>query len=548
VDKQQHNSHQAVTYEDLNRISTMTDKRIFDEVLHRMLFAATTDIQLADTESGCFPPAGTGDDAQLLVKIGAGGLRQTGVGMKITTGLGFRKMSAAEQPDDDLPLFVPMFGAAEKTFTLDNSDPVNPRIDEIYMKPAETPGNSQTVKVIDPTTENITDESRDTNQAYDYDYDYRTGTPAGSPVGPGEGAGYTASDKICSILVSAGSGALDPADITDERELVNVDPELVPGVTSLDAANIDLTPNVEGQDNAQDALEALEDAVSLASPTGVNIGQLEYVSPGVVQIAPGVGGVVKIEVNGVIREQSGALTFTLPGLGTPGQDLDTGNETASTPYYLYVRDFASALDPIISAEAPQDTDGAKPGYQLTQNTWRCVGSFWNNMDGNITTFRMSRGGKHTFLMHENDGDHTHWNNAAQDDQSAIADPPAVAESTAWQPMALRIPLTAMEVFLSTWIDDGSGRSVVFYAASNASTTLSLAASEHKNWLKTTTYKEVLYVITSGGPEYTPIMEFPIEDRTAPAIAIGITQAVGSALDNHEILVRGYRDMWAPNLF
>jgi len=525
VDKQLHNSHQGVTYEDINRISTMTDKRIFDEVFHRMLFAASTDLQLADTESGFFPPTGTGDDANLLVKIGAGGDRDSGVGMKITTGLGFRKMSAGEQPDDDLPLFVPMFGAAEKTFTTDNSDGSEGRIDHVYMKPAETPGNSQTVKIIDPVTENITDESRDTNQAYDYDYAYVAGTPdtppsLGAPSAPG---GYTESDKIAEILILPGSGALDPGDVTDTRELFEIDDQLVPGVTALDADVIVVDPQVEGQSNAQDALEALEDGVAAASASGLLVGRLEYVSTGVVKIAPGIGDLVKVDIGGTVLSQNTDLVFTLDG----DADLDTGIEASSRAYYLYVYDLASTIGVKISETPPDDIGDANPGYHPTETpVWRCVGSFWNDDQGtgNIVPFIMA-GDRHLFKEHSAD---------QENDLLTTA-------QTSWNVETISIPRTMPAMFGTVFVEDGGGY-ITIYGCSDASGTLPNSATAWNQWFVDSDMDGAMYVTKNTGESWLPI-EIPIANRAAPAIGVGVLQSSG--LNYHMMVVRGYVDPWAP---
>jgi hypothetical protein len=433
-----------------------------------------------------------------------------------------------------------MYSAVEKTFTTTNGHAIDPRIDHVYMKPAVTPGNEQTVKQIDPDTENISDVALDTNLAYDYDFAYIEGTADSSPVGPTAPVGYTESDKICEIRIEPGSASLPQGQITDTRGLFNIDPELVPGVTALEASAITLDPEVEGQGTAQLALEALETGLAAASATGLLAGHFEFVSHDTVQLTPGIGGSLRIEINGTVLEQASALTFTLPGLSSGGADLDQGVEAASVAYYCYVYNSASTLAVRISAQEPDDFYESKPGYHTVNTNWRCIGTLWNDKNGDIVPFNVGGGGRVMFKEHvAPNGDHTHYNG-----NTRTVDMP-LAVSADWEPVLVRIPEGSQEVFCSVYADDTSNRRVVFYGASDASETLVPGSTEDENWLDTDRNKEALFMFTSGSVENIHSIEIPIADRANPAIAVGILEAGGGALAIHRMLVRGYVDPWVP---
>lgn len=97
--------------------------------------------------------------------------------------------------------------------------------------------------------------------------------------------------------------------------------------------------------------------------------QLEYVSGATLSV-----GYCYIAVNGnyVSTTSTTNLDFT---------NLDTGSETASTDYYVYVKDGStgSTLTPEISLTAPNGN-----GYNVDGD--RVIGSFRNNNDSNIATY------------------------------------------------------------------------------------------------------------------------------------------------------------------
>lgn len=535
LDRHLHNSHQAITFDILNRISTLTDQRLYDEVLHRFLRDSSGGALLVDTESGFMPPA-TGSGANLLVATGTGGDRSTGWGMKIQVGLGFRKMSSGEQPLADLPLFVPMFGDAEKTFTTQNSDGSLPRMDHVYMKPLYTDGNSSaSINIIDPSPpNNITAETRDQNTAYDYDFSYEVGDPdagaAGGTGAPPAPTGYVDNDLVCKILVLAGSGDLEDNEIVDQRTIFEMDQGLVPGVTSLAASAIVVDPTVEGQNDGQSALEALETGLATAIPTAINIGSFEYVAPGQVQIAPGVGDVVKIDIDGTVLTQGVVLNFDM------ATDIDGAAEggTGRAPWYCYAYNVASVITAALTLIPPHDSGGAKPGYHPSRPTWKCVGMVMNDASenfipftnsNNVTTFTDFKG-----LLH------------------SLVTGTALAQ---WALLALEMPETSPYALCTHFIRGTECWGLV--GQSDAADTITNDQADYSDLVADIVHGLSTYRSAEFDDPESHVDEFvlPIADRANPGFKHAMLRSQsGPATFNliaHQLVLRGWFDPWAPRI-
>lgn len=531
MDRHLHNDHQAITSDVLNRISTMTDKRLNDEVLHRLLRSATSGSLLADTESAFMP--GADALAQLEVVTGTGGNRDSGWGMKITVGLGFRQMSAAEQPLVDLPRFQAMFGAVEKTFSTSNSDVTDPRMDHVYMKPKITDGNSSTVKIIDPVApNNITSDSRDINAAADYDYSYEVGTPhagaAGGSGAPSAPSGYVDNDLVCKILVLAGSGNIEDSEIDDQRDLFEIDSDLVPGVTSLAASAITVSPTVEGEADAQSALEALETAIAAASQTGINIGVLEPINTTSVRIAPGLGDVVKIDCDGTVLSQNTNLVFDITS------DIHGPAEAADTAYFLYVYDNAGSIAVKISSVAPHDTQDTKPGYHPTETTWRCVGEVMNDASSNIAPFTNSQGV-------------TMYTGSKGDEHTGLVT--GTATSAEWALIALRMPETSPYAILRHYV-----RSSLRWACigqSDASIAMPTEAIGYSALPADVIHAMGSYYSLDASQHEQEVESFvlPIADRSNPGFKHAMTrsQAIAANLHANQLFLIGFYDPWSSRM-
>ena len=523
MEQHKHNAYQQILYTDLNRISSLSDKRLMEHLLHRMLFVAggTPNVKVANNTSAYFP-----DDSCLVEYVS--GDRSTGVTFSVAVGVGFKKFSSG-QPDADAPAFLPIFIDAADSFVTDNSDPTNPRIDRVFLRPVYADENSDTVNVIDPSPpNNITAVSRYLNNAYRYELQYVAGTPASSPVPPSPPGDFIAADAIADILIQPGSGAFNPSDLTDTRSLLEMDDQLVPAVTTLPAGSITVSPTVLGQSDAQAALEELETEVGTDVPRGLLNARIEWVNTQSVKLDVALGTVIEIEIDDTVLTDAGPITF----------DITTDRESpqvegTSEAWYLYAYNSAGTILQKMSLTPPEDNVALKVGYHPTSTGWRCVGSVWNDASGNIAKCRWSSGGWVHFI--EGGSDQTYALGATV--------------PTAWTARSLDIPLVASAVKLL-----GSLLSLVtsiVYGASDAPGTLPTGLGYHE--LTDSGMEGVLARFGSRDTEPTSEIataqfEIPISDPSTPAVRYGIlNEANGGSVSDHNMRICAYCDRFAPRV-
>jgi hypothetical protein len=383
-----HNANQRITASELTRIGKLSEQSR-DELLRRLLVAANDGLRLAQGESGYMPG---GDDCKV---VHVGGDRSTGVTFNIGTGLGWKYLGALEL-DAEEPQFQPIYVGAVQAVVAENSDATNPRIDRIFLKPRRLAGGSLARDVIDPVTKNISSTPLNTETAWTYEHAYVAGTPAASPAAPAPPAGFTAEDCIAEILMSPGSGAFNPVNLTDKRTLLRMDSGLVPGVTSLPASSITIAlPLLDA--HAQAALERHEAEIEASVPHGLVTGIYEYVNTESVKLRRALSGQIRVEIDGAVLVKSDAdLIFDLT------MHLDTGSEASSTFYYCYVFNSGGSLVQKISATAPVlDAASGKVGYHPTNTGWRYLFAFRNNVSSNIIPFHARQhepGGKFEVVL------------------------------------------------------------------------------------------------------------------------------------------------------
>lgn len=371
IRRHRHSQHELVRASDVNRISSLGQAQLMDEILRRLLVSNATHLPLISGKAAYFP----GD---CLVSHVSGD-RSTGVQFNIGVGLGLKNFGSPPSPDS--ATVVPIHVAVAQAFTTSPSDATNPRIDRVFLRPKTVTGNPQTVFVIDPITFNITSTSLDKDTIDSFEHLYVPGTPAASPVAPAPPAGWTVDDLIATVTIAPGSGAFNPAggNLADNRSQLEASSGLVPAITVFPASDVSVASPLVDSD-AQAALERLTTSVSAAVPLGLRTGLFEYVNTSSVRIAEGFGGNVSVEIDGVVVSQPGPLVFAFP------THLDTGAEALSTFYYCYVRNSGGTLVPVISATAPQFADGTKVGYHPTIADARFVQAFYNDSQGNVAPF------------------------------------------------------------------------------------------------------------------------------------------------------------------
>lgn len=251
-----------------------------------------------------------------------------------------------------------------------------------------------------------------------------------------------------------------------------------------------------------------------------NTGQLVKTDINNVALKPAIGGEIVINIDGVRLVRTSDLVFNLP------DDLDTGSDTNSTAYYLYVDNQSGVMVPKFSISPPIDIgSGGKVGYHPTRTDERCIGSIWNNsgFSGDFISQEWMPDGRVIF-QHVDIEDHKF-------DLSFAA-------STSWYPITtLNLPLTAMSV---TFCNAGiftSGKGMIVWGKDGAAGGLTSADDDPID-------RDILYFAVSDGAAVIPFSitgEIPILDRANPEIRYGITNTVQANF----MKITGYHDWCAP---
>ena len=513
--KHRQSDYQQITAAVLNRISSLTDRRLFDFLMYRLLHSNASGEALVDGVTAYFPLT------DCMVELVSGD-RATGVTFRIRPGLGVRKFSTGDQPDTDLPNFQPVVLESEQTFVTTGSNPTNPRIDRVFLKPVYADGNAANVNIIDPNPpNNITSESRARDRIYSYLHAYVAGTPAPSPVAPAAPSGFTNSDAIAEILIIQGSGAFNPAQLTDLRTLFEINNSMVPSITVFPADQVSVVPDVLGQSEAQAALEALAASIAANAQKGLLDAVFERFDTTTVRLSRKTGSDIRVEIDGAVLSQSGSLDFVLP------THLETGSEEASTRYYCYVQDVASVMTPRISVTPPVVNPSLKMGYHPTQTSWRCVGSFFNDASSNVLPFRTNG----------------RWLRFTEKDAAHFYNPGSLTSPKAWTSQALTIPIGARAVQIQAFLDGNDN----YLCFGSSDVVQALPATNAPHALDETEMGGVLFRI--GGFADSVIEygngELPIADPAAPAIKWGIVQVGTTDITDVQFRVLAYYDPHLP---
>jgi len=185
---------QEIVFEDINKISSLLQREIYDRVIKEMLQRQI---------NGFF------EDSFIASYVSA-------TSVSINKGLGFHEdlTVAAEEPS-----YRPLFQAANVNQTLDPPDLVNDRIDIITVQHNLADGVTDTRKFKNASTSVITNESFVVTKEWSVTYNIVAGTPSGSPAVPATPAGEI---KICELLVSAVTGLSGAGAVTDTRSLLPI--------------------------------------------------------------------------------------------------------------------------------------------------------------------------------------------------------------------------------------------------------------------------------------------------------------------------------------
>jgi len=270
---------------------------------------------------------------------------------------------------------------------------------------------------------------------------------------------------------------------------------------------------------------------------GMLLAQLQWVSNTGVRLAPILGNVIYIDIDidgaGVRKtlEHTGILAFDIV------TDHHGAAETSSQANYLYVDDDDDdgVLTVNVSAAAPDDIGGTKPGYHSAEPTWRCVGSFWNDENSDITKFKAGRDGEIIFDGPTRATDHIH----------AFA---TLASQSALRTETVNIPACAtsfkMQVLLEASSEGGGGYCV--FAQDDAVST-GLLDTNVPIKITDAPYVEADLVLQSDTNDVAQShVELNVVTRAAPAFKYGHNKT--SPVTYIEAVVRGYKCLWTPKGF
>jgi hypothetical protein len=255
---------------------------------------------------------------------------------------------------------------------------------------------------------------------------------------------------------------------------------------------------------------------------GLGIGQVIWTDNTTVTVAPGVGGNIEINIDGTKLSQTGDLVFILGDFGVGGSVLDTGSETSSTPYYMYVDNDGGAMAPVLSADAPTlPGTGNKAGYHPSRTDERCIGSFWNNAAEHISRFTVSNAGE--MRLHQHDSDHEHE---------------LLTTLRNWTAVPLNIPKCCYSVKGMSY---ANGVTPTFhFGPDDAAGTLS-----DSNPLESGNQQSFM-VLTTGDASNNntaSAIDIPIVNPDTPEIMYGVTANAGGGGPKNSLVITSWVDMF-----
>ena len=281
-------------------------------------------------------------------------------------------------------------------------------------------------------------------------------------------------------------------------------------IAVLAAGGVTRTKGAAGDSDMLNAILALQARMN----PGQLQGRLKRTAAGIIQLQPLNGTYVSAVIDDVPLRTSGAISWNM------ASDLE-GSETASLKLYLYLKNDAGALDPLISAVVPDLPGDTKPGYKSDDVLYRCVGSTYNNLAQDFIECTWGPGGQ--VLIHSHDADHEH-------DIGGTAN--------GWTSQALNLPWCASSVILA--VHTAATDRAMAIAASDATTDPTV-----KHELIGTNASEILLTL---GESSVSVEELdvegviPIADPTAPAFLYTTYNEVFQTLD---VAVKGYTCLFAP---
>jgi hypothetical protein len=278
---------------------------------------------------------------------------------------------------------------------------------------------------------------------------------------------------------------------------------------------------------AQDAADPgtwVSDTIAQGLCTGV----LEWLTISTLRLRPTFGNTLYIEIDGTQVPFVGALSWDMEA------DFFEGAEGASLPVYLYVENVAGVITPHLSGTVPQYVGDSKPGYHAVETSYRCIGSWWNGSGSDLLKGQMDRDGWLRFGYH--DADHIYAGG------SEITTTPQAD----YRSLTMNIPKTASNVLIHAGLANETNSTYLALAKSGAGVTALPSGYNDLEKLSAAGFEETVLLMQTKSAEvevYGPVLvEIGIDNRAAPAIKYGTNLRV---IDDVELVIMGYQDLWAP---
>lgn len=262
--------------------------------------------------------------------------------------------------------------------------------------------------------------------------------------------------------------------------------------------------------------------VTLA-PKGLFHGRITWATASTLTIGRGNSAKLRVEIDGVLTESASDLTVDLASADREDTSGSGGSasETASTWYYVYVRNLAGVPVEQISFTAPvMDPASGKVGYHPgTGNgatTWRCIGAVFNNVSSNIQPFDYNvKSGLWLF----------------RSIVAAFTKSPGLTQQASYATVALtaNVPATARTVRIQASVQQEDSR----YYYGHESLTGVVSTTPAVNYL--------LLDVESSNNNSTDSGQFEIAVDSTPAFAWGNVMATVENADEHTVDPIGWYD-------
>lgn len=194
MSRMQVNDGQEVAHEDINRIGQLSEKELYERLVHHVV-DKQTDAFFQDSFFVDFVDASN---------------------VSVRAGVGFQYDGTQVSPETKNRM---LYRSADQNLAISAPDGTNPRKDIVVVKHARVVTDTASRQVKDFVTEVIAPQTLDIETDWQSLLQVVTGTPAGVPAEPAVPSGYI---KIAVVNVPAITGPTSQSNITDSRTLMPI--------------------------------------------------------------------------------------------------------------------------------------------------------------------------------------------------------------------------------------------------------------------------------------------------------------------------------------